>query len=407
MTDYRRLKPAATSENEGLLAMTKKERNIHYFKIEYAKRGLALCEGENLSMKDCAFTNNETGLKLRGYSDVSVKDCVFNGNTNSGILVGEGISGTIKDDSLYDNGIGINIQALHTFKSPLIPLFQRGNLSKNDRGDFTESGYGIASKVNKKGLLAMTPLSRHCEPEGRGNLILTESENHQQSGNILCHELVLKGLYVSGNSTGILCAGESRPDIKENKIIDNIDYGVYITDDAEPNLGGSGHNCIYGSGTYDLYNNTSKKIMAKKNYWGTVEVDSVELHIYDYYDDSFLGIVEIEPLWNGSKAAEGTMSSGIENRFIYSLKYASPNPFTENTEIMYSIAHRAEDIELNIYDITGRLVKTLVHGKKDAGVYRVKWNGNDNNNRKVATGVYFTRLVSNDFTSVKKVILVR
>jgi len=407
MTDYRRLKPAATSENEGLLAMTKKERNIHYFKIEYAKRGLALCEGENLSMKDCAFTNNETGLKLRGNSDVSVKDCVFKGNVNSGILVGENVSGTIKDDSLYDNGIGINIQGLHTFKSPLIPLFQRGNLSKSDRGDFTESGYQIASKVNNKGILAMTPLSRHCEPEGRGNLILTESKNDQQSGNILCPELVLKGLYVSGNNTGMLFGGVSTPEIKETKIINNIDYGVYITDNSEPNLGGSGHNCIYGSGTYDLYNNTSKKIMAKKNYWGTVEVDSVELHIYDYYDDNFLGIVEIEPLWNGSKAAEGTMSSGIENRFIYSLKYASPNPFTENTEIMYSIAHRAEDIELNIYDITGRLVKTLVHGKKDAGVYRVKWNGNDNNNRKVATGVYFTRLVSNDFTSVKKVILVR
>jgi len=153
------------------LAMTKKERNIHYFEVEYAKRGLVLCEGENLSMKECAFTNNETGLKLRGYSDVSVKDCVFKDNVNSGILIEEGISGTIKDDSLYDNGVGINIQALHTFKSPLIPLFQRGNLREGNRRDLVENEYAIASKVNNKGLLAMTPLSRHCEPEGRGNLI--------------------------------------------------------------------------------------------------------------------------------------------------------------------------------------------------------------------------------------------
>jgi|GEM_PF-5182094 len=334
------------------------QREVNYFKIEYAKRGMALCEGENLSMKECAFTNNETGLKLRGYSDVTVKDCIFNDNTNSGILIGEGISGTIKDDSLCDNGVGINIQAFHTPKSPL------------NRGDFVES------------------------------------ENNQRCGNILCPEMVLKDLYVSGNNTGILCGGESSPQIKESKIIINIDYGIYITDDAEPNLGGSGHNCIYGSGTYDLYNNTPNSIMAKKNCWGTMDIDSVESHIYDYYDDSSLGVVEIEPLWNGNKAIGGTMSSAKENRFMYSLKPVSPNPFVNSTTIAYSIANSGK-VSLKVFDITGRCIKTLVDEKKEAGFYTIKWNGCNSSNKKFAVGVYFTRLTSGNFTSVKKVILVR
>ncbi len=355
MTDHRRLKPAATNQNGMELGMTKKERNIHYFNIEYAKRGLALCEGENVSMKDCVFRDNETGLKLRGYSHISVKDCIFKGNTNSGILIGEGISGTIKDDSLYDNGVGVHIQ---------------GTQAK-------ACGYQIGN-----------------------NLVAAPFKVRNSS-------LDLKDLYVSRNNTGILCGGESTPQLKENKIINSADYGVYITDNAEPNLGGSGHNCIYGSGTYDLYNNTPNRIMAKKNYWGTMNIDSIEAHIYDYYDDNSLGVVEIEPLWNGNKAAEGVMTSGSRTTsFIYSLKSVTPNPFINNTMITYSIA-RPGKVLINIYDITGRLIKTLVKEKKETGFYTAKWNGCDNNNRKVATGVYFTRLESSNFTSVKKIILVR
>ena len=49
----------------------------------------------------------------------------------------------------------------------------------------------------------------------------------------------------------------------------------------------------------------------------------------------------------------------------------------------------------------------IVYEKKDAGVYSVKWKGYDNCNCKLTTGVYFIRLTSGDFSSVKKVILIR
>jgi len=147
--------------------------------------------------------------------------------------------------------------------------------------------------------------------------------------------------------------------------------------------------------------------MAKKNYWGTMNIDTVSSHIWDYYDDPSLGEVEILPLWDGNKGIGGTMSSGQdETPPIYSLKNPSPNPFVNNAIISYSIA-KPGNVSLVIYDISGRVIKTLVDNKKEAGFYTAKWNGFDNNKRKAATGVYFTRFVAGDFTSVKKVILLR
>ncbi len=116
------------------------------------------------------------------------------------------------------------------------------------------------------------------------------------------------------------------------------------------------------------------------------------------------GTVTIEDLQGG---ISGVMSAGVGNTpFIYSLKPISPNPFVNNAVINFSIA-KPENVSINIYDVSGRLVKTIVNEKRDAGVYSERWNGRDNLNRRVAAGVYFTRLESGDFTSVKKVILVR
>ncbi|MBA7599166.1 hypothetical protein ES703_06193 [subsurface metagenome] len=312
-----------------------RRRNIHYLEIEYAKTGLTLCEDKMLSMKNCAFKNNEAGLKLTGKSNVSVTNSVFEDNTIYGIFIGEGVTGYIKDCTVSLNCTGI--------------IFSGNTSSEAKELDIEEDNTG-------------------------------------------------------GNVSNI-----SNLSIRHSRIINNYDYGIYITNDAEPDLGGRGHNYIYGSGLFDLYNNTDNKIMAKTNYWGTKDTDTVKEHIYDYYDDNSLGIVEVEPLWEGEeeKGKGGEMLSGEGTTpLIYSLKHPSPNPFINNTTIAYSIT-KPGNVSLNIYDISGRFIKTLVDEKKDAGVYSVRWNGSDDDKRQVAIGVYFIRLTSGDFTSVKKVILVR
>ncbi len=83
-----------------------------------------------------------------------------------------------------------------------------------------------------------------------------------------------------------------------------------------------------------------------------------------------------------------------------------PNPFSTSTHIVFSILH-LEKVKLLVYDSAGRIVRTLVQGKKKPGHYSIEWNGRDEKNKKLPSGVYFYRLETGDFTSTKKVLLIR
>jgi parallel beta-helix repeat protein len=222
-------------------------------------------------------------------------------------------------------------------------------------------------------------------------------------GNASCD---IMNVILQGNTAGLYLAETANPTVRENTIINSVDFGVYITDDAHPNLGGNGLNRIHDNGQYDLYNNTDNNIMAKRNYWGTMDLDIIAEHIYDYHDDNSLGIVEIKPLWDGNRGATAAMSSGEEEKFIYALRNAFPNPCRGNTTICYSIAEPGY-VYLCIYDLSGRLVRTLENGQKDAGIHRLLWDGCDNRSKRISTGVYFTRLIAGDFKFVKKIIMIK
>jgi hypothetical protein len=115
------------------------------------------------------------------------------------------------------------------------------------------------------------------------------------------------------------------------------------------------------------------------------------------------GFASVEELGDGGKGG-GPMSE--DGSIAYSFSTGAPSPFTKATNICYSIAQPGH-VSLNIYDVSGRLVKILVQEDKDVGVYSIQWNGCDNNNQQLAPGVYFTKLASGDFVSVKKLILMK
>ncbi len=87
-----------------------------------------------------------------------------------------------------------------------------------------------------------------------------------------------------------------------------------------------------------------------------------------------------------------------------------PNPFNPSTTISFTVpgdSGTKRNASLNIYDIRGALVKTLLNEPIAGGRHEVAWNGTNNRGERVASGVYFTRLISGGYTSVIKMILLR
>ncbi len=83
-----------------------------------------------------------------------------------------------------------------------------------------------------------------------------------------------------------------------------------------------------------------------------------------------------------------------------------PNPFNPSTTIRYELPEQSTTT-LNIYDIQGRTIQTLVSDSKPAGHYEAQWNGTDRDGKQVAAGMYFARLSTGDFTQVVKMVYLR
>jgi len=83
-----------------------------------------------------------------------------------------------------------------------------------------------------------------------------------------------------------------------------------------------------------------------------------------------------------------------------------PNPFNPNTEIGFALPE-ASHVKLEIYNIAGRRVATLVDECLEANSYLIEWNGTDYNGQSVASGVYLYRLDAGQYVETKKMILLK
>jgi hypothetical protein len=91
----------------------------------------------------------------------------------------------------------------------------------------------------------------------------------------------------------------------------------------------------------------------------------------------------------------------VQLPFEYALDQNYPNPFNPVTTIQFSLEKTARTT-LEIYNVLGQKVATLVNGELNAGAYRYQWNGSG-----MASGIYFYRLRSDNFVATKKMLLVK
>jgi DNA-binding beta-propeller fold protein YncE len=140
-------------------------------------------------------------------------------------------------------------------------------------------------------------------------------------------------------------------------------------------------------------------------YTTRIEMD-VRSHLYAFYH---LTATDFSGNEGGAATLENTELEGATARLRpddYGLHTAQPNPFTERTTIAFDVP-LAEHATLQVYDVSGRLVRTLVDGTVEPGRYRPIWDGRDAAGRLTSPGVYLISLKSGDFSAARKLVRLR
>ena len=127
-------------------------------------------------------------------------------------------------------------------------------------------------------------------------------------------------------------------------------------------------------------------------------------------DPELLNVVCGYPDENSPVVVETNALSLDENLTIptqFALHQNYPNPFNPSTQISFDVPEGSELVRLNIYNILGKKVSTLLNNRMNPGKHKIEWNAKDNEGNPVASGIYFYELSSSSFTARKKMLLIR
>lgn len=110
-----------------------------------------------------------------------------------------------------------------------------------------------------------------------------------------------------------------------------------------------------------------------------------------------------------SEMIEMVDESGIDQRFAFNLEQNYPNPYVAGsgqTSINFTTENTGR-VNLSVYDISGRLVATVIDEDLPAGRHSVNWNGATQSGRSVESGVYFYKLETTDNSATRRMVIVR
>lgn len=108
----------------------------------------------------------------------------------------------------------------------------------------------------------------------------------------------------------------------------------------------------------------------------------------------------------GEQGVAATAAVPLPERLELAQNY--PNPFNPLTRIQFSIPTGfARPVSVRIYDVQGRLVKTVFEGIKEPGIYTFDWNGTDEIGHNVSSGIYFCNFIAGDVVMTRKMMLLK
>ncbi len=156
------------------------------------------------------------------------------------------------------------------------------------------------------------------------------------------------------------------------------------------------------------------QLIAATNTSGTTDYSYVDDEVF--LETTYYYWIEVVQADNNSGGFHGPQAITIEKGVLdfcdaTVLKGNYPNPFNPETTISFSLKGYSDeqvDVSLEVYNIKGQKVKTLLNGKiNPTGQHDVKWNGKDSNGNSLSSGVYFYKLVTPDYTKTAKMLLMK
>lgn len=140
-----------------------------------------------------------------------------------------------------------------------------------------------------------------------------------------------------------------------------------------------------------------------------VELKAIELEnpnhsLTYYYNDYSSGRPEVKSVHPEFTTQYVERTSTIPT--VFALHQNSPNPFNPITGIKYDMP-KAGDVQISVFNVLGQRVTDLVNGYQEAGSHEVVWNGKDDGGSSVASGIYFYRIKTSEFSDTKKMLLLK
>ena len=322
--------------------------------------------GQRIELWNCRVADNTLhGLDLAEWEGkVELHGCDIESNQKLGLLIDSAEVVVFEDSRVQRNlggGVGVTSSPVEVWTT----LFE-DNL-----------GIGLLLQGNATGVVEMSTFrgGAGLQLRSAGDVIVRRS--HFENGSIAFESIdsdpLVDGNRFERNLTALKVSGRRIPeDIRGNSFVDN---------------------------TTAVENLSSQTLTAQGNFWGTADSAAIA--------EQLLGPVEWMPFLAAEPSATAVGEKGSDSVPVrFAISYSSPNPFNSETTVTFELPSRV-DVRIDVYDILGRHVRTLVSEALDPGRFATAWDGRDENGDAAGSGTYIYRMTAGAFAHSGKMALLR
>ncbi len=356
------------AENDHYLGFRFEDQTSSYLRNTYFKKagGIKLVNA-SITFEDCDFTEfnqeNSTGTIDVFQCAPTILNCSFTYNDGPAVMSGANASAS---PQVIGCEIMYNVQ-----QNGNTPQINLGTSADSDSTRILNNTIIGDRDMEMAGGIAITTLfGGSINARIEGNVIKDNRYGITAYGNgvtaiIRNNEIIdnnTQNAPMLGGSGINFFGNETNHSIVTGNIISGNLWGITIQNAATPNLGqpdggeyNPGMNQFYGNGNegeiYDVYNNTPGDIPAENNYWGTMDPDTVEMHVFHQVDDPSLGLVDFLPLYNPPVGINELTVAGPSME-IY------PNPALDKVYLHLETENGLKNTSLNVsvYSIGGQCI---------------------------------------------------